>query len=57
LLELGSFDMHMNTTAPMLGHSEVDMEVSDTGMETTESDNYREISGDNGDVNGILTMI
>jgi len=57
LLELGSFDIHMNTTAPMLGHSEVDMEVSDTGMETTESDNYREISGDNGDVNGILTMI
>ena len=31
----------------MLGHSEVDIKVSNTGMETVESDNYREMSRDN----------
>jgi len=38
----------------MLGHSELDMEVSDTGMETTESDDCRGMSKKNGDANGVL---
>ena len=38
----------------MLGHSEVDTEVSDTDMKIMRSNNYREISGDASDVNGVL---
>ena len=38
----------------MLDCSEVDMEVSDTGMETVESSGCREVSGDDGDANGVL---
>ena len=38
----------------MLGHSEIDMEVSDAGMETIESDDCREVSRDDRDTNGIL---
>ena len=58
--EPGSFDACKNATAPMivmLGHSELDMEVSDVGMETTESNNCRGISGKNGDANGVLATI
>jgi len=40
----------------MLGHSELDMEVSDTGMETVESDNYRGVSRKDGDANGLLAV-
>jgi len=50
----------MNVTAPMiaiLGCSEVDIEVSDTGMETVESDDCREMLGDNIDANGVLAMM
>jgi len=39
--------MCKNTAAPiivMLGHLELDMEVSDTGMETTKSNDYRGMS-------------
>ena len=46
LLEPKSFDTHKNDTAPriaMLGHSELDMEVSDIGMETAESNDCREM--------------
>ena len=32
------------------------MEVSDAGMETTDSDNCREISRDDGDANGVLAI-
>ena len=40
----------------MLGHSELDTEVSDTGMETMESDDYREVSKKDRDANGILAI-
>ena len=40
----------------MLGHSELDMEVSDTSMETVESNDYRGVSRKNGDINSILAM-
>ena len=57
LLEPESFDVHKNATAPiiaMLCHSELDMEVSDIGMETTESDDCRVMSRSDGDANGVL---
>jgi len=38
----------------MLGCSELDTEVSDTGMETTESDDCRGVSKTDGDANGVL---
>ena len=40
----------------MLGHSEVDMKVSDAGMETTESDDCRGVLGNNRDANSMLAM-
>jgi len=57
LLEPGSFDVYKNTTAPMivmLGHLELDMEVSDAGMETMESSDCREVSKDDRNTNGVL---
>jgi len=53
----GSFNVHKNAAAPMiamLGHSELDIEVSDTGMETMESNNCRRMSRKNGNTNGML---
>jgi len=41
----------------MLDCSEIDIEVSDTGMETTESDDCREMSRDDGDANNMLAVI
>jgi len=58
-LELRSFDVYKNATAPMiamLGCLELDTEVSDTGMETMESDDCREMSRKDGDANGVLAM-
>jgi len=60
LLELRSFDVCENATAPtiaMLGRSEIDIEISDVGMETTDSDDCREMSRDDGDANGILAIM
>jgi len=60
LLEPRSFDAHKNATAPMIAmidHSEIDTEVSDAGMETAESNDCREVSRDDGDVNGMLATI
>ena len=57
LWELRSFDARRNAAAPMivmLGRSELDTEVSDAGMETTESDDCRGVSKKNGDANGVL---
>jgi len=57
LLEPRSFDVHNNAAAPMitmLGHSELDIEVSDTSMENMESDNCRGMSESDGDANGML---
>ena len=59
LWESGSFNACQNAVAlmiVMLGHSELDMEVSDTGMETVESNDYRGVSRKNGDINSILAM-
>ena len=41
----------------MLGHSELDTEVSDTGMETMESNDCRGMSEKNGDANGMLAVM
>jgi len=38
----------------MLGHPELDTEVSDVGMETMESDDCRGVSKKDGDANGVL---
>ena len=57
LLELGSFDAYKNTTAPMiamLGCLELDMNVSDADIETTESNDCRGILRNNRDANGVL---
>ena len=57
LWEPGSFDTCKNAAVPMiamLGHSELDMEVSDAGMESVESDDCRRVSKKNGDANGVL---
>jgi len=40
----------------MLGYPELDMEVSDAGMETAESDDCREMSKKDGDANGVLAV-
>ena len=52
--------MHKNTAAPIiaiLGHPELGTEVSDTGIETTESDDCKGMSRNNKDINGILAII
>ena len=57
LWEPGSFDACKNAAAPiiaMLGHLEIDTEVSDADMETMESNDCREVSKKNGDANGVL---
>ena len=57
LWEPGSFDTHKNAAAPMiamLGCPELDIEVSDVGMETMESDDCRGVFKKNGDANGML---
>ena len=57
LWEPGSFDACKNAAAlmiVMLGRLKLDMEVSDTGMETTESDDCREMSKKDRDANGLL---
>jgi len=41
----------------MLGHLELDIEVSDASMETTESNNYRGVSKKDRDVNGMLAAM
>ena len=59
LLEPGSFDACKNATASMiaiLDYSEMDTEVSDTGMESMESNDCREILKNDGDANGMLAV-
>ena len=41
----------------MLDCSEVDTEVSDVGMETAESDDYRGVSRKDRDINGVLAVM
>ena len=60
LWEPRSFDACKNAAAPMiamLGGSELDMEVSDAGIETVESDGCREESKKDGNANGVLAMM
>ena len=60
LWEPESFDARKNTAAPMiaiLSRSELDTEVSDTGMETAESDDCRGESKKDGDANGMLAAM
>jgi len=50
----------MNTAAliiVMLEHSEIDMKISSVGMKTIESDNCREMLGDDRDTNRMLATI
>ena len=59
LLKLGSFDVYKNTIVPiiaMLDHLELDIEVLDIGMKTTESDDCRGMLRNNRDANDVLTM-
>ena len=50
--------MHTTTLMiAMLYHSEIDIEISNTGIETVETDNCREVLGDNRDANGMLATI
>jgi len=59
LLEPRSFDVYKNAAALMiiiLGHSELDTKVSDTGMETAESNDCKGMSRKDGDTNGMLAM-
>jgi len=52
-----SFDAHKNAAAPMivmLGHPELDTEVSNAGMETAESNDCRGVSKKDEDANGVL---
>ena len=58
--EPGRFDTHKNAAAPMiamLGHSELDTEVSDAGIETAESNDCRRVSKKDGDANGVLAAM
>ena len=60
MLEPRSFDAHKNAAAPMiaiLNHLELDIEVSDIGMETIESDDCRGMSRNDRDTNSVLAMI
>ena len=60
LWEPRSFDTCKNTAAPiitMLGCLELDMEVSDAGMETAESIDCRGVSRKDGDTNDVLAAI
>jgi len=41
----------------ILGHLEVDMEISGTGMKTIESDSCREVLEDDRNTNDVLAMI
>ena len=40
----------------MLGYLELDMEVLNAGIETTESNDCREVSRKDGDINGMLAI-
>ena len=60
LLESRSFDAYKNAVVLMiaiLSHSELDTEVSDADMETTESNDCRGMSRSDGDINRILAII
>jgi len=52
--------MHKSTVAPMiaiLGYPELDMEVSNAGRETMESDDCRGMSRNDRDTNGVFAAM
>ena len=60
LLELRSFDVCKNTTAPIiviLGCLEIDIKISDASMETIESNDCKEVSRDDRNTNGMLAIM
>ena len=60
MLKPKSFDACKNAVVlmiVMLGHSELDMEISDAGMGITESDDCREMSRKNRDTNSMLAIM
>ena len=60
LLEPGSFDACKNAATlmiAMLGHLELDMEVSDVGIETAESNDCKGVSKKDRDANGVLATM
>ena len=60
MLEPRSFDTCKNAAAliiVILGYTELDMKVSDAGIETAESNDCREISRSNGNTNGVLAVM
>ena len=60
MLEPRSFNVHKKAAAPIIamsGHLELDTEVSNTCMETVESNDCRRVSRKDGDANGMLAAI
>ena len=60
MLEPRRIDVHNNAAAPMivmLGCSELDIEVSDAGMETAESNDCRGMFKKDRDANGMLATM
>ena len=60
LLKPRSFDTWKNVTAliiAILGYLEIDIEVSDIGMETTDFNDCKEMLKNDGDINNILAAI
>ena len=60
LLDPGSFNVHKNAIVliiAMLGLLRLDIEVLDASIETTESNDCRGLSKDDGDANGVLAMM
>ena len=60
LLESGSFNACKNDIVlmiVMLGHSEINTEVLDAGMETADSDDCREISRNDRETNSVLATM
>ena len=60
MLEPGSFDAYKNAAVPMivmLSYLELDIEISDIGIETMESDDCKEMSRSNEDANNVLAVI
>ena len=57
MLKPRSLNTHKNTAVPIimiLDHLEINTEVSDTGIETTESNDCKEVLENNRDTNGVL---
>ena len=60
MLKPRSFNEYKNAAVPMivmLGRSELDMKVSDAGMETVEPNDCRGVSKKDGDANGVLAAM